>query len=631
MDSRRRFSASEKAALYLAADGHCEECGVELEPGWHADHVMPHSRHGVTDVINGQALCPPCNLKKGNAHVTDNLREWQQEAIEAFFARNSGDFLVCATPGAGKTTFALSLARRLLDDGAVERIMIVVPTDALRQQWADNAAEFGLDVLPVDAVVDYDKAGYHGCVATYHQIAVGAGADAARRATRRRTLAVLDEIHHAGDQKSWGNALQSAVELAVHRLSLTGTPWRRDGNPIPFVRYDNDGRVQVDYSYEYGAAVADGVCRRVEFHTYDGEARWVDHRRARREGRRRGSGQATFAARLGEEMDKDDVSMALDTVLDPRHAWIPDVLNEAVVTLEDLRTEVPDAAGLVIADTRWHAEEYALKLKWITGEMPVVVVSDPKEDPGSKAARKKIDDFRRGRDRWIVAVRMISEGVDIPRLAVGVYATKSSTPLFFRQVVGRFVRVRPNEEFNSRLLIPAVPELMQHAREIEDELRHQIDLEAEKESRAERSQSGSVQEEFDLRESLNASEATFDRTIFGGKDFHEDSLKWAKDYCVAHGIPIMYAAAVAPLFGQAGQAWSPSEESPRPKPPPRHRREKMLRGEVETLARKLAKLRKVAPKEVNSALYRKFGPRSKATVELLEEMAAFLWDELGKL
>jgi superfamily II DNA or RNA helicase len=79
---------------------------------------------------------------------------------------------------------------------------------------------------------------------------------------------------------------------------------------------------------------------------------------------------------------------------------------------------------------------------------------------------------------------MISEGVDIPRLAVGVYASKTQTPLFFRQVVGRFVRVRDDEELNARLMIPAVPELMRHAREIEEELRHQLELAAEQEEKA---------------------------------------------------------------------------------------------------------------------------------------------------
>ena len=62
---RRAFSTSERVALLLAAEGRCAECGGELEPGWHGDHVTAYSRGGETRAANGQALCPRCNLKKG--------------------------------------------------------------------------------------------------------------------------------------------------------------------------------------------------------------------------------------------------------------------------------------------------------------------------------------------------------------------------------------------------------------------------------------------------------------------------------------------------------------------------------------------------------------------------------------
>ncbi len=68
---------------------------------------------------------------------------------------------------------------------------------------------------------------------------------------------------------------------------------------------------------------------------------------------------------------------------------------------------------------------------------------------------------------------MVSEGVDIPRLRVGVYATAAKTPLIFRQIVGRFVRTipgRPPEP--SWLYLPADPLLRRHASEVETELRH---------------------------------------------------------------------------------------------------------------------------------------------------------------
>lgn len=65
-DARRRFGRRERAALLLAAAGRCSECGEPLTNDFHADHRDPWARGGQTDVINGQALCPPCNRRKSD-------------------------------------------------------------------------------------------------------------------------------------------------------------------------------------------------------------------------------------------------------------------------------------------------------------------------------------------------------------------------------------------------------------------------------------------------------------------------------------------------------------------------------------------------------------------------------------
>ncbi len=606
---RRRFNENERAALYLAADGRCTNCGTDLQPGWHADHEHPYAAGGLTDVVNGQALCPPCNLKKGSTLTT--LRTWQQEALHVISNGTKPDHLITATPGAGKTTFALTLAARMLEEGAIRRVAVVVPTDSLREQWADAAGRCGLHLMPVSAPEDYDKQGYQGCVVTYAQLATGAGRDLLRRATRVPTLAILDEVHHAGEARSWGDGLRHAVENATLRVSLTGTPWRRDSrSPIPFVTYDTDGQVVVDYAYEYGAAVADGVCRRIEFHAYDGEAKWTD------------CGTVTQAS-LGAELLDEDVSTALDAVYHPDHAWMPVLLARADEALTEIREEVRDAAGLVVAERQWHAQAYAALLKKITGVDPVVVVS---EDPDAKTL---IDKFRNGTGRWIVAVKMVSEGVDIPRLAVGVYASKTRTPLFFRQVVGRLVRTRPNEELNARLFIPAVPALMEHARQIEQELRHQLDVELEREAeRVSRLSGGQLP--LPTRELVSATEAAFDRAIVAGEEASPQDVAAAQTTARLLGIPVQYALNLLPLLRQ--QASSPVPVVVSEFEQPRHRREKMLRSEVESLARKYAYRAKVEPREVNTALRRAgHPPRAKATIEQLEKMQDTLARWLGEL
>jgi superfamily II DNA or RNA helicase len=523
--------------------------------------------------------------------------------------------MVAATPGAGKTWFSLALAKLLIDEGTAQRIVVVVPTDALRQQWADVAEQVGVSLMPVSCPDDYEKDGYHGCVVTYAQAARGVGAQLLRRITRRPTIAILDEIHHAGESRAWGDGLTDALEHAVHRIALTGTPWRKDStSPIPFVTYDPNGKVRVDYAYEYGTAVSDGVCRRIEFHAYDGEAKWAD------------CGKISSSA-LGNNLAEIDVSAVLDTVLQPNQPWMPALLAQADKALDELRTEVPDAGGLVVAHEMYHARAYAEILRHVTGQEPTIVLSD---DPDAKA---HIERFRDSTSKWLVAVRMVSEGVDIKRLAVGVYATKIRTPLFFRQVVGRFVRVRKNEEFNARLYIPAVPALMDHAREIEEELRHQLAVEFERERKA-REDAGYGQGTFDFeRQPLSATEATFDRAILNGDEVTPEEVDRAVAWCRSNGIPATYATNVA--RGHRSMEQNGVEViSPEAVPVvaiPRHRRERMLRGEVDTLVGKVAYRMGMPKKDFNYWLRKEgFPPRAKATIEDLEHMEAFLVKKLGE-
>ena len=68
------------------------------------------------------------------------LRPWQRAALTAYDdADRASGFLLTATPGAGKTTFALALAGRLLARRVIDRVVVVCPTDHLRTQWADAA------------------------------------------------------------------------------------------------------------------------------------------------------------------------------------------------------------------------------------------------------------------------------------------------------------------------------------------------------------------------------------------------------------------------------------------------------------------------------------------------------------
>lgn len=381
------------------------------------------------------------------------LRPWQRKALNRYLMTRSDDFMVVATPGAGKTTFALRVARELLDAGTISQVVVIAPTDHLKVQWAQAAERVGIRIDPrFSGAAGRTSTDYAGIAATYAGVAGAPGTFATRTRTRD-TLVILDEIHHAGDAKSWGAAIRTAFSHATRRLMLTGTPFRSDDTPIPFVTYETIAggmkKSVADFTYGYGDALTDGVVRPVLFMSYSGEARW----------RTRAGDEMTM--RLGEVALKEHTQRAWRTALDPEGDWIPAVLRAAHGRLRQLRDgHAPDAGGLVIASDQQDARAYAELLEHMTGARPTLVLSD---ETGSSA---QIAQFARSRDEWIVAVRMVSEGVDIPRLGVLVYATNTSTAMFFAQAVGRVVRARATGE-SATVFLPSVPRLRALASDME--------------------------------------------------------------------------------------------------------------------------------------------------------------------
>jgi len=438
-----------------------------------------------------------------------SLRNWQKAAYGAYFRVPRRDFLLVATPGAGKTAFALTVAAELLARREIAAITVVTPTEHLKHQWSRAASQLGIALDPAYRNAQgRASADYTGVAVTYAQVAAHPALHR-QRTEYRRTLVIFDEIHHAGDALSWGEAVRDAFEPARRRLGLTGTPFRSDANPIPFVTYlpepGGSRRSAADYVYGYGPALQDNVVRPVIFLAYSGEMRWQS----------RAGDEA--AGTLGAPMTPDQLALAWRTALDPAGAWIGRVLEAADRRLAEVRRGMPDAAGLVIAGDHDDARAYAAVLRRITGTRPVVVLSD---DP---AASGKIARFTGSEDRWMVAVRMVSEGVDIPRLSVGVYATSVGTALFFAQAVGRFVRVRQRGETAS-VFLPSIPVLLGYAAELEAERDHVLgrrggDAPEEDElARAQRQQDVPGQLDDRTFKALAAS-AHFDRVLYDGAEF----------------------------------------------------------------------------------------------------------------
>jgi superfamily II DNA or RNA helicase len=383
------------------------------------------------------------------------LRPWQKAALDAYVERGKDDFLTVATPGAGKTTFALTAARHVLAERPWSRLIVVAPTAHLKVQWAAAAARFDLHLDPAWSAADGRlPSDMHGIVTTYQQVA--SNAEVLRRVSLD-AFVIFDEIHHAADDRAWGDSVRHAFEQSARRLAISGTPFRSDTSAIPFVNYVLDEAVP-DYEYGYGEALADGrVVRPVYFPRTGGHMEWT------------APDGSLLAASFDDELDQTRASQRLRTALSIEGEWLPSVLREATARLDALREIQPDAGGLVIASDQEHARGIAGLLRSRFGQQVSVVLSD---DPDSS---DRIAAFAAGAAPWLVAVRMVSEGVDIPRLRVGVYATTTTTELFFRQAVGRFVRWTPGiRNQKAFLFIPDDPRLRARAFQIADARRHSL-------------------------------------------------------------------------------------------------------------------------------------------------------------
>ncbi|WP_156758240.1 DEAD/DEAH box helicase [Actinokineospora pegani] len=559
------------------------------------------------------------------------LRAWQRRALTMYLTRQPKDFLAVATPGAGKTVFGLRVAAELLADRTVERVTIVAPTEHLKHQWAGAAAAAGIPIDPnFTNSMGQTSSDYLGVAVTYAQVAAHPSLHRVRT-EQRKTLVILDEIHHGGDAKSWGEGIREAFTPAVRRLALTGTPFRSDDSPIPFVEYEPDGtgflKSRADHVYGYSDALKDGVVRPVIFLAYSGEASW------------RTSAGEEFTARLGEPLTAEQTSRAWRTALDPAGEWIPSVLGAANTRLTQKRQGgVPDAGGLVIASDHVTAKAYAKILHTMTGEEPALVLSD---DPKASA---RIQEFADGDTRWLVAVRMVSEGVDVPRLAVGVYATSASTPLFFAQAIGRYVRARRPGETAS-VFLPSVPVLLELASQLEAERDHVLGKPHREndgwedgllaEANRTKDELGEDEKSFT---SLGAS-AELDQVIYDGSSFGTAAFAGSDEEQEYLGLPgLLEPDQVRTLLKQrqdgqlAERSRRAAEAAAKPKEPPQARPQS-VQERLATLRKELNALVGMAHHRtgkphgmIHGDLRRTCGgpPTAMATVEQLEERIATL-------
>lgn len=431
-DAKRLFSAAEKQYLFAEQEGRCPSCTDFLSGPVDAHHVVAHAEGGTTTLDNAALLCEPCHRSAHRPLAVDGLqtasglaaREWQGAAVRRLRTYRNGTVIAC--PAAGKTLMGGFWLRDNIGSDA-PFILIVSPSKTVRDDWrADITRHFGIQITArwKGSAINRD---YQGASICYASLKPGMIDSVQLHASRRGLLLVLDEVHHGSDENSWGAGLEDLIAMSRRSLLLTGTPFRTDGCRIPGLSYGADKRVLPHFQYSYKEAIRDEVCRSVRFHLCDGEARYLRN------------GQS-FAVRPSEA-DKASLSNVAATLYAPESDHLHELVAQTVDRLDEVRSRKPNAGALFVCrpsgnsqetsseeDSR--VEQVARKIREITGDEPVVVTS--RDD----RAHEKIADFRRSNAKYLVAINLVSEGVNIPRLQVACLLRHVQSEMLFRQLFG---------------------------------------------------------------------------------------------------------------------------------------------------------------------------------------------------
>lgn len=389
------------------------------------------------------------------------LRTWQAECIDKAwrkFTTKDNHFLCLATPGAGKTVMASTLAGRLFEENKIDLVLCFSPSVTVAINFEISLAKF--THYRMDGLL-----GSKGRSLTYQGM-LHLDELFWRLFDNNRIFVIFDEIHHcAGDSldnsNAWGQTIiQNIQGRAAYTLALTGTPWRSDQVPIVLARYCQESRIHCDYGYGLPQAVADNVCRRPQITLIDNDNIAVGN-----------SGKQTCYSSFGQLLKESKCSYQQ---LIEHEELITYLIEESSKKLNTIRKRIPNAGGLIVAASVEHASRIVRILEDKFSEQAYVAtyrVDDPQQI---------INDFKHNTEKWIVAVGMISEGTDIPRLRVCCHLTRVKTELHFRQVLGRILRSDDVIDNDAFLYMPAEPDLVECAtrvaQEIPDKLIVKFDL-----------------------------------------------------------------------------------------------------------------------------------------------------------
>lgn len=559
---RRRFRKAERSAIYRADGGRCSKCGSELGLGWHADHVAPWSKGGATDVINGQALCATCNLKKG-VRMSDFLfrifaaawsyrpREWQTAAFEKYIGDLKKFWLLNATPRAGKMPFGVAVAKFLISTGRITRVIIVVPTTQLKIDWAKKMAEAGIQIDPNFDTSLHLNRDFCGVVICYATV-LSSMPDMRKLCASGKTLVIFDEIHHLAEKAGWGDAALAAFEdTAAHVMGTTGTAFRREGK-MAFVKFNEvTGKLETDFDYPYRQALHDKVVRAIHFPMWEaaGIFRYIQN-------------GEELETDFSEDRSPEEWNKALRLAVDPTSGFLRDMVRQANAQLHSkiLRGGGDrEACGIFFGNTI-EGLEYIQRKIFDPMDVKSMVIHSKKDDPGTDLETVRNDPSI----EWVIAADMLTEGIEVNRARVGVWGKASTSQLKGNQAKGRILPRVKTTDTEAWWYSPEHPDLKAQALEQMNDVAYVLG-EEEKERDGKKPTGGGGDEtrsQFPGFELLEAEGRESDRIIHGS-EFDRGQMAYADEIRAQAGlVGELSADHVAMVLKAAGSLVSIAVEQP---------------------------------------------------------------------
>jgi superfamily II DNA or RNA helicase len=403
------------------------------------------------------------------------MRQWQQSCLDAFVehrtVKKKNIFLFEACPGAGKSFMAAELTRNMVmveenedPNNRIDLVIVIVPWTSIQGDESNGMIQTfdvnnlktrnrlmirGSRIVSQPVPTDLDA-----IITTYAEAMCAEAIDTCKlwKSKGLKLAIIFDEIHHANElDGAWGSYAEQLQALAEMTIVMSGTFFRTDGFPIKFVPYTADGYPELSCpAYKYASGVRDRVVRPVSCRFTNVDLRCIEDDKGV-------SDTSLFSV---SPMDKNLGKMMAE-VFHPEGDCVRKLILDVDEHLTRTRRRFPNAGALFTcrpgrgeSSEDKHVHQIAQKIRQYTGKEVVVVTHVDKNSEGKIAA------FRNSYTPYLVAVNMVSEGVDIPRLRAIGFMRYISSEMMFRQIVGRSVRMTDDEDGTASMIFMPKFQLM---------------------------------------------------------------------------------------------------------------------------------------------------------------------------